>query len=127
MPPVVPGPSRAVLLFARAPEGESRAKRAVTRGGLSAARRIHELLLRRTLAALSRLPTDVAVVIATDVPARLMALARAALPRRTLRFLQQTGSTPGERLCNAVAAAEALVPGALAVIGADTPGLGTAR
>jgi uncharacterized protein len=119
-----PGRLRAVLLFARSPESEGRAKRQVARGP-AAARRVHELLLKRALRAISNLPADIDVVLSTDDPVRLARLARGALPGRTLWVLPQAGATAVARLADALARAEGLGFSDLAVIGADAPGLET--
>jgi glycosyltransferase A (GT-A) superfamily protein (DUF2064 family) len=113
---------QAVLLFARSPNSESRAKRSLA-GRPAALRRVHELLLQRTFQKLSTLPTEIDLVLSIDEPASVAALASRMLAGHHVKIIRQEGASPEERLRAAVSYVESQGYLSLAVIGVDTPGL----
>ena len=102
-----PSAPRCVLVFARAPLGEARAKR------LPAARKLFECARARVMAAAAASGADV-VVAAPDAPG--------PVPTGT-RILAQRGDTFAERLRGAFADARALGYREIVIVPADVPGL----
>src|SRR5262245_10109151 len=106
-------PRRAVLLFARRPDREARAK------GLAGAEPLFASLRDRTVAAVAALPdADLVVVGEPGAGVRLPAGAR---------VLPQRGRSFAERLENAFADVRGLGYDAIVAVGADAPSLDASR
>lgn len=108
--------SEAIVLFARAPEGETK------RLGLafSAENALHRALLQHTLRVIQRTPKEMPLIVA-----HLGALDELAIRRmfadRSVTFVQQRGDTFEQRLLSAL---EPLEHQRLIVVGSDTPSIG---
>ena len=106
---------RIVLIFARAPRDERRAKPLADGAPAAAVEALHDRLLQRTMA----------VARASGVATRLVTTAetRSCGGAAELDVVLQQGATFAERLENAVADAFAAGFGDVVVVGADTPAL----
>jgi glycosyltransferase A (GT-A) superfamily protein (DUF2064 family) len=110
---------RIIVVFARAPAHECRAK--PLGGGRSTSARVHGALLDQALATVASVDADVVLVTTGDLDEATRRAAR-HVPRDRLRVRRQHGTTFGERLRDAVEGA--LAAGReVVVIGADTPEL----
>lgn len=119
-------PRRAVVVFARSPEDEQRAKPLAGRvpGGVGArAETLHRVLIERTLEAAGTFEEADVLLITTGDLERARDLALRHVPPARLQVLPQAGQSFGERFESAIALAFAAGYEQVVTVGSDTPEL----
>lgn len=116
-------PRRAVVIFARSPEDERRAKPLAERPGGAGAQTetLHRVLIERTLAAAGTLEAADVLLVTTGNLERACDLALRHVPPARLQVLPQVGQSFGERFENAVALAFDAGYHYVVAVGSDTP------
>ncbi|HEX2570648.1 MAG TPA: TIGR04282 family arsenosugar biosynthesis glycosyltransferase [Polyangia bacterium] len=122
-------PRRAVVVFARSPEDERRAKPLAGRvPGIGGARTetLHRVLIERTLEAAGTLEDADVLLVTTGDLGRARELALRHVAQARLQVLPQAGRSFGERFESAVALAFAAGYHRVVTVGSDTPELDAA-